>query len=121
MHPQTSCLMLLALISTVSVSGQVDPHTTSKGVREVWSENLYVRSLSKCAEAQASETPTSNSVIVLKSGVLGDLFPVQMLPSRIGSFTIEYLTGEAVMKRYRRVRQRFPILEIKPLAPLVAT
>jgi hypothetical protein len=115
MNTQTRCL-LLTLLSTVSTSAQIDPQTASKGVIEVWSENLYVRSLSECVETQASKNPPSSSVIVLQSGVLGDSLPVRTLPSSIGRVTVEYLTGKAVMSRYRRVRQRFAILEIKPIS-----
>jgi hypothetical protein len=116
MSARPICLVSLALVLTVSASGQVDPQTASKGVLEVWSENLYVRSLSECVVARASKGLIQDSAIVLQNGVLGDSLPVRVLPSRIGSVTIEYLTGKAVMSRYRRVRQRFDVLEIRPIS-----
>jgi len=108
-------LLSLALISTISTSAQIDPQKASKGVLAVWSENLYVRSLSECVEASASKTPTSNSFIVLQNSVLGDSLPVRVLPSRIGSVGIEYMTGKAVTERYRRLRQKLVAWEIKPM------
>jgi len=50
---------------------------------------------------------------------MGDL-PVRALPSRIGSVAIEYLTFKAVMNRYRRVRHRFDVLEIKPISASIS-
>jgi len=113
MNPRTSCLLLLSLSPAISTSGQIDPQTASKNVLAVWSENLYVRSLSEFVEARDSKGATPDSITVLQNDVLRDWFPV--FPSRIGSVTIEYLTDKAVRERYRRLHQKFAILEIKPM------
>lgn len=113
MNPRTGCLLLLSLSSVISSSGQIDPQKASKDVLALWSENLYVRSLSEYVEARASKSATNDSIVVLQKDVPGDWLPV--FPSRIGSVTIEYLTSKAVMERYRRLHQKFAVLEIKPM------
>jgi hypothetical protein len=115
MNPHTICLLFLALISTVGASAQIHPtEGIQKALAALWSENLYVRSLSACVEAKDSGGLSSN-VIVLQNDVLGRLEPVVALPPSIGSATIEYLTSKAVMERYKRLRQKLGVLEIQPL------
>ena len=107
--------VLLLLSSVACASGQVSPQEKlAESLRPFWSTDLYVRSLSACVEAKASEGLSSN-VIVLQNDVLGRLEPVVALPPSIGSVTIAYLTDKAVRERYRRLHQKFAVLEIKPM------
>ena len=109
-----ACLLLL--LSSVACAWQVDPQENlAKSLCPLWSENLYVRSLSACLDASAATRRSGTNLIVLQNSVLGDLEPVQILPSKIGAVNIEYLSTPAIKKRYETLGKPLHVMEIKPL------
>jgi hypothetical protein len=116
MNPRMGCLLLFSLSSILLTAGQSETQeSTRKALLALRSESLYLRSLSACIEARALMSFAGDNTVVLQNSVLGDLEPVQLLPSKIGSANIEYLTAKAVAERYRRLGRGFAALEIKPI------
>jgi hypothetical protein len=58
---------------------------------------------------------TADSMVVWDTDVIHDRYAVETFPQKIGSFTIEYLTYEAIVERYKSTRKAFPIVEILPM------
>ena len=78
--------------------------------------NLYLSALSACVEKQAqaygklgSERDYLNRIVEY------NLFLTEKLPTQIGEYRIEYLNGDELVARYKRLRKAFPILSMRPM------
>ena len=78
--------------------------------------NLYLKALSACVEKQGKdygklglERDYINRIVEY------NLFLTPKLPTQIGEYRIEYLNGDELIARYKRLRKSFPILSMRPM------
>jgi hypothetical protein len=78
--------------------------------------NLYLKALSACVEKQVEDYGKLGlERDYLNRIVEYNLFLTQNLPAKIGEHRIEYLNGDELIARYKRLRKRFPILSMRPM------
>ena len=78
--------------------------------------NLYLRALSACVEKQAEAYKNLDKERdYLNRIVEYNLFLTQKLPTQIGEYRIEYLNGDELVARYKKLRKPFPILSMRPM------
>ena len=78
--------------------------------------NLYLQALSACVEKQAQEYGKLGlERDYLNRIVEHNIFLTQKLPAQIGEYRIEYLNGDELVAKYKRLRKRFPILSMRPM------
>ena len=105
---QISSLFVISLVLFFSMLGEIVAQTKDN-------VSLYQLSLVAYAEAKAEQGVTYNKIMVMDNNVLHDSHVAETFPTKIGSSTIEYLTRESIVERYKKVGKGFPIVEILPL------
>ena len=77
---------------------------------------IYLRALSACVEKQAQEYKNlGGGRDYLNRIVEHNIFLTQKLPTQIGEYRIEYLNGDELVAKYKRLRKPFPILSMRPI------
>jgi hypothetical protein len=78
--------------------------------------NLYLKALSACVEKQAKEyKDIDKERNFLNIIVEYHLFLTRDLPTQIGEYRIEYLNGDELVARYKKVGKPFPIISMRPM------
>jgi len=108
MSRQLDSLCVLSLALLFSTYGPVDAQTKDDG-------SLYQKSLRAYAEAKSEQGGIKDNLVVRANNVIQDVHVAENFPSKIGSLTIEYLTDNLLLERYRRIGKGFPIVEILPM------